>query len=330
MAWRIEFFSKLTVYVVFPSPRPFHPVRLYQFFQSHFELQQPDWTDNGHEMVLCDDINCTRKHASRPTLQQQQQQRLGREDQPTAAPSLSASSPGASLAPSYSPKDPSVIEELSSSTATLIEKAQAFIRTLQMHRDRGSVTPEVAPTTTGSTSSTDAELMASVASLEGAASSAAALAASFLSLKRNVPNSGDIMPSASTSTSVQTSLQRQYSKQPSGGGMAPVTVTKGVAPQWGNKMRLLRSRGYAWVAGSDRSDHCCEWRQSGTLMTFGTGGPWYCVLPRYGSLIAERSHCDITVYEFYGSTMLLYFILICYAFPHGTCSVSLLNDDGFI
>ena len=176
------------------------------------------------------------------------------------------------MAPLYLTRDPAVIEELSSCIAALIEKAQAAIQMLQMHQARISDTPDLSKNS-DSTSSADAELMVSVASLEGAASSASALAASILNPNQKPPNSGDI--TAMTATSRQQA-----------GGKASVGK-KGAAAAWGGEnknMRLLRSQGYAWVAGLDRSDHCCEWRQSGTVMTFGTGGPWYCVLPRYGAL----------------------------------------------
>ncbi|EFJ42055.1 hypothetical protein VOLCADRAFT_97965 [Volvox carteri f. nagariensis] len=42
--------------------------------------------------------------------------------------------------------------------------------------------------------------------------------------------------------------------------------------------QVLRSKGFAWLAGRD--DHVGEWSSAGNLMRFGTGGPWYDVLPR--------------------------------------------------
>jgi hypothetical protein len=44
--------------------------------------------------------------------------------------------------------------------------------------------------------------------------------------------------------------------------------------------QLLRSKGFVWVAGPSRRDHCAEWSQAGNVLRFGTGGPWYCVQPR--------------------------------------------------
>ncbi|KAF8071330.1 yciC [Scenedesmus sp. PABB004] len=40
---------------------------------------------------------------------------------------------------------------------------------------------------------------------------------------------------------------------------------------------LLRSKGFAWLAS--RGDHIGEWSQAGSLLSFSTGGPWFCVLP---------------------------------------------------
>ncbi|GIM03944.1 hypothetical protein Vretimale_8602, partial [Volvox reticuliferus] len=42
--------------------------------------------------------------------------------------------------------------------------------------------------------------------------------------------------------------------------------------------QVLRSKGFAWVSGRD--EHVGEWSSAGNLMRFGTGGPWYDVLPR--------------------------------------------------
>ncbi|GLI65239.1 hypothetical protein VaNZ11_008724, partial [Volvox africanus] len=42
--------------------------------------------------------------------------------------------------------------------------------------------------------------------------------------------------------------------------------------------QVLRSKGFAWVSGRDA--HVGEWSSAGNLMRFGTGGPWYDVLPR--------------------------------------------------
>ncbi|WIA32558.1 hypothetical protein OEZ86_003365 [Tetradesmus obliquus] len=41
---------------------------------------------------------------------------------------------------------------------------------------------------------------------------------------------------------------------------------------------LLRSKGFVWLA--TRGDHIGEWSQAGSLLSFSTGGPWFCVLPK--------------------------------------------------
>jgi hypothetical protein len=48
--------------------------------------------------------------------------------------------------------------------------------------------------------------------------------------------------------------------------------------RWGQL--LVRSQGYVWLAGSTRTEHCCEWSLAGKVLTLTTAGPWYCVLPR--------------------------------------------------
>ena len=134
--------------------RPFHPKRLHAFLESHFTLQQPDWSSDASHGVCCDDINCTRVHP--------------------------------------------------------------------------------APSTAG-----------------GRAAAAAAA------------------PGSSSISSIAAALLP-----------TPTTAAVGAPlPLLGQP--LLRSRGFAWVAGTSRRDHCCEWSQAGVVITFGTGGPWYCVLPRY-------------------------------------------------
>ncbi len=44
--------------------------------------------------------------------------------------------------------------------------------------------------------------------------------------------------------------------------------------------QVLRSKGFVWLAGPTRHDHVGEWSSAGNLLRFGTGGPWYAVLPR--------------------------------------------------
>jgi len=44
--------------------------------------------------------------------------------------------------------------------------------------------------------------------------------------------------------------------------------------------QILRSKGFAWVAGALRTEHCAEWSSAGGLMRLGTGGPWFAGLPR--------------------------------------------------
>eukprot|EP00798_Chlamydomonas_sp_ICE-L_P032715 gene32715-3600_t len=62
--------------------------------------------------------------------------------------------------------------------------------------------------------------------------------------------------------------------------MSRAAASQVAASRIGAFGQLLRSKGFAWLAGRD--DHCAEWSQAGSLLRFGTGGPWYCVLPREG------------------------------------------------
>ena len=238
-------------------PRPFHPRRLHEFFERNFELQQPDWSDDGHNMVACDDINCTRKHAvSRPTFPPQPPQRGEQGTLPSCSLNPGLDPSAASPLPTAGSR-----EELINSATALVEKARAAIQILGM-------TPSVTSSATGM----DAALLAAVASLRDASSSTTSVAASFLS--EGFPGEVGSAYNPGSLTAASSAVVRPTSRQATG----PLSGERcGVFER---EMRLLRSRGYAWLAGPDRSDHCCEWRQSGPVVTFGTGGPWYCALPR--------------------------------------------------
>ncbi len=84
-------------------------------------------------------------------------------------------------------------------------------------------------------------------------------------------------PNVNSTGGASTSLPSDMSRSRS----LPLANASGASPPLGRP--LLRSRGYVWLAGAARTDHCAEWSQIGSTLTLGTGGPWYCVLPRWAS-----------------------------------------------
>jgi hypothetical protein len=46
--------------------------------------------------------------------------------------------------------------------------------------------------------------------------------------------------------------------------------------------RILRSKGFVWLAGERRADHVGEWGSAGSVLQLNTGGPWYASLPLDG------------------------------------------------
>jgi hypothetical protein len=43
--------------------------------------------------------------------------------------------------------------------------------------------------------------------------------------------------------------------------------------------KLLRSKGFFWLAGPTRTDHCGDWSLAGDVLQLDSGGPWIAVLP---------------------------------------------------
>lgn len=42
---------------------------------------------------------------------------------------------------------------------------------------------------------------------------------------------------------------------------------------------ILRSKGFVWLAGAQRNDHCAQWSSAGEVLQVNTGGPWFGALP---------------------------------------------------
>jgi hypothetical protein len=43
--------------------------------------------------------------------------------------------------------------------------------------------------------------------------------------------------------------------------------------------KLVRSKGFVWLAGPCREGHCGEWSSAGNILRIGSGGPWFAELP---------------------------------------------------
>ena len=267
-------------------------MRLHALLQSHFRLQQPDWTSDASHGMSCDDVNCTRKHPAPPNTGGSGGVggSGGRAAAAAPPPTVAAVSAGpasttaaAAQATATGPAAPGLAAELRALALDLSLEAQGIASLLP---------PSSSISSLGALS---ADLAASAARLAQAAVAASSLAKAVLATA--APTAGASKPGPPSSiSSVAAALPPP-----------PMAAAVGAPALLGQP--LLRSRGFAWVAGASRRDHCCEWSQAGGVVTFGTGGPWYCVLPRYvlgggASRLALRGALVLrTVYVRAGGTL---------------------------
>ena len=247
--------------------RPFHPKRLHAFLRSHFTLQQPDWSSDASHGISCDDVNCTRKHPAPPTTG-------GRAAAAVLAPlptgaAVFPAGPASTTVPAAQAAGRTGDAALASHDAAPGIGASAELRglALDLSREAQGIALLLPPSSSSiaSLGASSADLAASAARLAQAAAAASSLAKAVLATVA-ATSAGASKPGTISSSSVAAAL-------------APTTAEVGAPALLGQP--LLRSRGFAWVAGAGREDHCCEWSQAGGVITLGTGGPWYCVLPRY-------------------------------------------------
>jgi G3E family GTPase len=108
-----------------------------------------------------------------------------------------------------------------------------------------------------------------LATQHGAVRDAAALAAAAARHAARLASSA-----AASSAGGSASETAQESKPLHAAAAAAATAARRTA--FGD---IVRSKGFAWLAGPARHDHCATWSSAGSVMQLHTGGPWFGALP---------------------------------------------------
>jgi G3E family GTPase len=170
---------------------------------------------------------------------------------------------------------------LSQAAATLSGAYPASITGQQQHSNRkGAEAPQA-----DRLAMVAAAAASAAAAAAAAVSAAASLAATSFTSPASLPSISQLaQPTQPTHKHTHSHHHHHHTHQQ--GGEAEDVPPSQVDPRGERRAarlaafgNLLRSKGFVWVAGRD--DHCAEWSSAGGLLRFGTGGPWYAVLPRW-------------------------------------------------
>jgi hypothetical protein len=240
---------------VYKARAPFHPGRLHAFFEKYFVLQEPDWSEAMADEAGDDEHDQAHPHA----------------------PAAAAGNRGG--AASMSGGVPAAAQQLQRAASALADAAGSLAAATGGAGGNGRAQGRQ------QAAGNDAALAAAVnaaAAAASAAAAAAAAAASVAGASASGPVSSSQPAPASTRPTTRAALTPSGTNNPASSLPMPSEVDPlGVrrAARMSTFGNLLRSKGFVWVAGRD--DHCAEWSSAGGLVRFGTGGPWFCVLPRW-------------------------------------------------
>ncbi|MEW5311596.1 MAG: hypothetical protein WDW38_003296 [Sanguina aurantia] len=271
---------------------PFHPARLHAFLQRYFVVQQPDWSH-------ADEDADSPAESSSPSHTHAHSHGHGHDHAKSSVSSHShATSTGASTHATASHQQVShadsqqhqlqqqqqLLTKLQRAMADASLAAQqlldAFVSTTSASPTATSKPATTQPQHTASSASlAPASILASLAAVSASAAAAAAAVASAVALAAAAAAAAPAVPAAAAAAGVAAGAAAPGAAalplpaQHTSGKASEVSANRLAAFQG----QMLRSKGFAWVAG--RGDHCAEWGSAGNLIRFGTGGPWFCVLP---------------------------------------------------